>query len=152
MSNPIFDENKHLTDDAFRSLQNGSLNSDELISAAEHLGTCTLCLRMLSQYFESEKFAEVPSGFAEEIGKKISTVKEKRVQFVFYSLRVAIAACIALIIGFSGFFNFLTDPHSGVNCIKAPNFSFVNTINSDIINFSQKILNMEVFYNDKEKE
>ena len=151
MSNSLFDENNHLTSETLKSLHDNFLSDYELILVAGHLEKCNLCVLALSGSFESQKLAMVPLGFAEEVGKKISTLKEKRIQLIFYSLRVAIAACAALIIGFSGFFNFLTSPNNGVNCINAPNFAFTNTINSDIRNFSQKLLNMGVFYNVKEK-
>ena len=146
----LFDEEAHLTKSSLKAFKEGALMDKELILVAEHVSACEKCGEALANSFNDNELAEVPLGFEEEIKSKIKKKKEGDLQLVFYSIRVAIAACMALVFVFSNTLNFTEN--TKVSDIKPINLNIVNLINTDINNFSQKIINMEVFNNEKEKK
>ena len=148
VSNILFNENGHLTDIVFETLKEGLLDGNELILVSEHICDCESCAGVFADGFNDNELAEAPLGFQEEVQSKIK--KKKDAQFIFYSLRVAIAACMALVFVFSNTLNYAAN--TKVSKMNPPNLSIVNSINSDLSNFSQKIINMEVFNNEKEKK
>ena len=148
MSNILFNENEHLNEMTLIELKNGLLEDKELILVSEHICNCERCAVNLADILEGNELAEAPAGFEEEIQSKIK--KKKDTQFIFYSLRVTIAACMALVFVFSNTLNFAAN--TKVESIKPLNLSVVNSINTGLNNFSQKIINMEVFNNEKEKK
>ena len=91
-------------------------------------------------------------GFEQEILSKIKKKKENNTQFVFYSLRVAMAASIALMFVFSNGLNFLANTKTKTLEINPMSLSTINTINKSLNNFSRKIINLEVFNNEKGKK
>lgn len=69
--------------------------------------------------------------------------------FFSYAFRVAIAASIALVVTFSGF------AIGGANKaapVKAPGFSFVDSVTNQLKDFSQSVLNREVFHHAEAKK
>lgn len=150
VSNILFDENGHLTEILLKALKSGLLKDNDLISVSEHICNCEACANTFAESFNSNELSEAPLGFEEEIIGKIKKKRENDTQLVFYSLRVAIAACIALFFVFSNTLNFVVNTNA--RSINPPNLSIVNSINSDLNNFSQKIISMEVFNNEKEKK
>jgi len=150
VSNTLFNENGHLTEITIKELKGGLLENNELILVSEHICDCESCAVIFGDSFNGNELAEAPLGFEEEIKNKIKKKKESDLQFLFYSLRVSIAACIALIFVFSNTLDFVAN--TKVKTINPPNLSIVNSINTDINNFSRKIINLEVFSNEKEKK
>ncbi len=150
--NTLFKENGHLTKKSLNGLKDASLSTDELILLSEHISHCEDCASALADSFMDNEFADVPSGFEQEILCKIKNRKEKKTQFVFYSLRVAMAASIALIFVFSNQLNFIANKKTNALNVNPISLSSINTINDSLNNFSQKIINMEVFYNEKGKK
>ena len=151
MSSMLFNENDgHLTETILKALKSASLDNNELILVSEHICNCERCANTFADSFNDDELAEAPLGFEEEIQRKIKRKKERDIQFLFYSLRVTIAACMALVFVFSNTLNFATS--TKVMSINPPNLSIMNSINADINSFSQKIINMEVFNNEKEKK
>ena len=71
---------------------------------------------------------------------------------MFYSLRVAMAASIALMFVFSNGLNFVANTKIKTLNVNPMSLSTINTINESLNNFSQKIINMEVFNNEKGKK
>ncbi|MBC8061023.1 MAG: hypothetical protein H7Y18_10175 [Clostridiaceae bacterium] len=148
MSNTLFDEKGHLTEVTLRALKCGLLEGNELAIVSEHICSCESCSSAFANSFKDDELAKAPLGFEEEIQCKLK--KKKDIEFMFYSLRVTIAASIALVFVFSNTLNLAAN--TKVGSIKAPNLSIVNSINTDINNFSEKIINLEVFNNEKEKK
>ena len=148
VSNKLFDKNGHLTDITIEALKNGLLEDNKLILVSDHICNCENCASTFADSFNDNELAEAPLGFEEEIQGKIKNKKNSDLQFLFYSLRVSIAACIALVFVFSNTLNFAAN--TKVTQIESPNLSVVNSINADISKFSQKIIDMEVFKNEKE--
>ncbi len=148
----LFKENGHLTNLSLKGLKDGSLSDNELILILEHISLCEICADALADSFNDNELAAVPSGFEQEILSKIKKKKEKNNQFVFYSLRVAMAASIALMFVFSNGLNFLANAEMKPLHVTPMNLSTINTFNKDLNNFSQKIINLEVFNNEKRKK
>lgn len=153
----LFDEKGHLSKVTLQALKAGTLGETELISAAEHIGDCEVCSNTFADIFDTDELSEVPSGFVEEVKNKLLTKKRNDKQLIFYSFRVAVAACITLAVIFSGALNFITnmdvkDSEFKPSEIKSSEFKIVNSINNSLQDFSQKILNMEVLENEKKKK
>ncbi len=152
VSNTLFKENGHLTKVSLKSLKEGSLSDYELVLISEHVCHCEGCADALANSFDDNELVEAPLGFEAEILSKIKKKKESNTQFVFYSLRVAIAASIALMFVFSNALNFVAN--TKVKTLTVPTISLgtINTINKSLNDFSQKLINMEVFNNEKQKK
>lgn len=152
MSN-LFNDHGHLTPDTFKALKSGLLDSNDMITAAEHLGHCLTCADALTECYDESELAKAPSGFAQQVHESIKAKQsETKIQFVFYSLRVLAAVCAALFIVFSSSLTSFANGSNLSSKIKSPNFSIVNAINSSLRDFSQKVISMEDFHHAKEKK
>jgi hypothetical protein len=152
VSSTLFKEKVHLTNISLKALKEGSLSDNELILLSEHISYCEGCASLLANSFNDNELAEAPLGFEQEILCKIKKKKENNKMFVFYSLRVAVAASIALMFVFSNGLNFLANTKTKTLEINPMSLSTINTINKSLNNFSQKIINLEVFNNEKGKK
>lgn len=144
MTGELFDKEGHLTVAAIKA----SMLKDE---ALEHICNCEKCAGAFADSFRVDELVDAPFGFQEEIMSKVRSKKETNNQFLFYSFRVAIAACISLIIVFSSTLNYVENTQIGLSRINPPDLSIINSVNTGLGDFSQKIVSLEVFYNDKEK-
>ncbi len=144
-----FDKNGHLTWNAILSIKQGTMEEPYLSQALMHICICQECAGALADSFQEDELSEAPSSFKEETICKIRNSDKKHREFIFYSLRVAAAACISLFIVFSSSFSFLSS-NIGVLKLKAPDAGIVYSLNTKLNTFSQKIVTMEVFY-EKEK-
>jgi hypothetical protein len=147
----LFDESGHISYSSLKKLKNNSLTDDELIKVSEHIADCEKCSGYLAESFNEDELVDAPYGFQEEVKRKINKKSINRSQFFFYSMRVAVAACLSLIILFSSTLKFMADTTAVIENISAPNFKVVNSINRDLSNFTNKIVNMEVCNNENEK-
>ena len=152
MNNSLFEENGHLTKISLKGLKDGSLSDNELIFISEHIGNCESCANALADSFKDFELVNAPSGFEEELQNKIKKKKDSNTQFLFYSFRVAMAASIALMFVFSNAFSFLGDLKIKTLDVNPISLSSINTINKSINDFSEKIINLEVFNNEKGKK
>jgi hypothetical protein len=150
VSDLLLNQDGHLAEKTLEALKSGLLDNDELILVSEHISECEKCAGYFANSFNDKDLAEAPLGFEEEIQSKVKRKKESDIQLVFYSLRVTIAACMALVFVFSNTLNFTKD--TKMSSIKPLNLSIVNSINADLNSFSQKLINLEVFNNEKEKK
>jgi hypothetical protein len=148
----LLKENGHLSETSLMGLKEGSLSDDELVLISEHISACTSCADALADSFNDNELVDAPLGFEQEVLFKIKKNKEKNTQFIFYSLRVAMAASISLIFVFSNALSFMANTKSAPLNVNPMSLSTVNTINKSLNNFSQQIIHMEVFNNEKEKK
>ena len=148
----LFKENGHLTKASLKGLKEGSLGDDELVLISEHICNCVSCADALADSFNDNELVDAPLGFEQEVLSKIKKSKENNTQFIFYSLRVAMAASISLIFVFSNALSFMANTKSTPLNVNPISLSSVNTINKSLNNFSQQIIHMEVFNNEKEKK
>lgn len=152
VSDTLFKENGHLTKISLKGLKEGYLSDNELILISEHICHCEGCADALANSFDDIELVEAPLGFEAEILSKIKKKKENNNQFIFYSLRVAMAASIALMFVFSSTLNFVANTEAKTLNVSPLSLSTVNTINRSLNDFSQKLVNMEVFNNEKGKK
>lgn len=146
----LFNKEGHLTDETLKTLKSDNLKDDELISVLEHISDCESCAGAFAESFADNELAEAPLGFEEKVQIKIRDNKRSNVQFSFYCVKVAVAASIALIMVFSNGLNSLAN--SNINYVKAPDLSIASSVNASLNTFSEKIIKLEVFDNDKEKK
>ncbi len=152
VNNLLFDEMGHLDRISLLKLKEGSLNDEDLSLALEHICDCEKCSDVFANSYNDNELAEAPLGFHNEIEQRIKKKRESDIKFFFYSLRVIVAACIALVIVFSNTLSFAANKRTNPGDINPPNLSVISTINARLNNFSRKIVNMEVFNNEKEKK
>lgn len=150
--NTLFKENGHLTKKSLKGIKEGTFSDNELVLLLEHICQCEECVVALADSYNNNELMQVPCGFEQETLIKIKNKKVKNTQFIFYSLRVAIAASIALIFVFSNPLNFVASTKVKTLGINPISFSYINTINSNLNKTSQNIINMEVFNDEKGKK
>lgn len=144
MNNIFFDTQGHLTAAAFSAMKNGILTQEELLELTEHLVVCEECAAAYAGSFTEEELLPAPTGFAESV---FDRTKEERkssknnLQLFYYSLRVAVAVCAALILVFSGAFNSLIGSPQKMKP-AAPSISFMDQISTGLRDFSQKVINI----------
>ncbi|MCI1967914.1 hypothetical protein [Clostridium luticellarii] len=152
MSDDLFNSSGHIKNSALKRFRDGNLNDIELVILSKHIESCEECAEKLTDSFEQVDFLKVPGGFQEEIKDKINRRHEKNRQFFFYSLKVSMAACIALVFVFSSTLNFMASTGVRTLKIKSPQFTVVNSINMKLGNFTNKIIDMEGFNNEIQKK
>ncbi len=148
MKSTLFDEKGHLSIETIEKLKVGSLNDDEMILVSEHLCDCESCANCLANSFEDNELVDAPSGFEDEVQSKIESKKQVKREFMLYSFKIGVAVCIALMFVFSNVFNIVTNSQIK----KYTNISKINvanSINTKLTNFSEKVVNMEVFKHEK---
>ncbi|KEJ01500.1 hypothetical protein N494_11210 [Clostridium botulinum A2B7 92] len=150
MKPTLFNKEGHLTDDTVKLLKLGTLKDEELISILEHISDCQKCASVFADSFEDNELAEAPLGFEEKVQIEIKNKKKSNIRFSLYCARVAVAASIALIMVFSNGLSFIANTKT--NYVKPLDLSFINSFNSELNTFSEKIIKMGVFNNDKEKK
>lgn len=150
VNSTLFNKEGHLTKETLKKLKFGTLNDEELTSILEHISDCQKCSGAFADSFKDDELAEAPLGFQEKVQIKIKGKKQSNIKFSFYCVKVAVAASIALIMVFSNGLNFLAN--TKINYVKPLDLSLVNSVNANLNTFSEKIIKLEVFDNDKEKK
>lgn len=148
----LFNKDGHLTDEALALLKDGHANDDELITITEHIGYCMACAQTLLSSYDESTLAAAPSGFSEQIKSRLTIKKENTIQLWFYSLKVCAAVCAALLIVFSGTFNWAARSDALSSAVKAPSLGFVDSISSGLKDFSQMLVSMEGFKFENKKK
>lgn len=151
MRNNLFDDHGHLTVISIRKLKDGCLSDEELVSISEHIENCEECAEFLAESFDNGELYQAPFGFQEEVESRIGGKIKSNPQFLLYSFRVSIAVCLSLMLVFSNVLNFMANDTIKTLQINAPSFKMVNSINMELGNFTDKIINAEVFNNENEK-
>lgn len=143
---------EHLTPERIKALKTGRLSKDETLFALEHIGECEQCADALAESYRETELLELSPDFKAEVLLKTASVrknaaaekiKNRKRELCFYSFKVSIAACIALLLLFSGTLNY------GMNISKMinPDLSGMNVITEDLRGFSDKLINLEVIKN-----
>ena len=149
MNSTLFEENGHLTKISLKAFKEGLLSDRELMLISQHICTCDICSDNLSNSFSADELIDIPLGFEEEILSKIKSSKRRKTEFMFYCLRVTIAASIALVFVFSNVLNFMANTKTTTLAMKPVSLSSVYTINKSLNDLSQNIITLEVFNNEK---
>lgn len=150
VNSTLFDKEGHLTEGTLKALKFDILLDEELIDLLEHISDCQKCAGTFADSFKDYELAEAPLGFQEKVQIKIEGKKQSNIQFSFYCVKVAVAASIALMMVFSNGLNSLVNTKT--NYVKSPDLSILNSVNANLNTFSEKIIKLEVFNNDKEKK
>lgn len=148
----IFEVSGHLSQFILESLKEGTLPEVELIQAVSHMADCESCANAYADSFNTSELSDVPLGFADEVRRRLSLKKKYNRQFVAYSMKVAVAVCASLVIVFSGAINFIASADSIITKTQPANLSFINNVNTNLKDFSQKLLFKEGFKNENKKK
>lgn len=146
--NILFDQQGHLTSGAIAAFQQSTLTDEELASVAGHIAECEACALCLAQSLPDE-LAAPPAGFTSEVRRKLYERRDKkRKEFIAYSLRVAISACAALVILWTGVLHFEA-PAPRPKRNEGVKVEFLDSITTNLKLFSDQIMNWEVIKNEK---
>lgn len=142
---------EHLTQESMNALKNGLLSRDEAISALEHLGECEQCADALAESYGTHDLLPLSQGFRSAVfaslEKHRGTVAKnggskgagQKRELFRYGFKVSIAACITLILFFSGTMDYGTN----FNRFIHTDFPEVNLITENLRGFSDKLINFE---------
>lgn len=148
----LLDNRGHLTPEAFSALSCGTLDANCLDKAAAHIAECHECADKFSVALESGGLSEAPRGFAGHVIERIRALRgESKIQLVFFSLRVAAAVCAALVIVFTGAFNFLAEPMPAPR-VSTSDSHISDAISSGLKGISNWASNLEGIYNAEKKK
>lgn len=163
----MFREDGHLTQEVLKALRCGTLTAAEKIEALAHIGECGECAERFAGSFEQSELLTLPPQFAEGVERKLSEVRitvtpfsmgkkkaevpvkrepvkrDSRKEYRRYSCRVAIAACLALLLLFSGSFTMGMNALSNSRVLN-PDLSRVNQLTQTLSDFSREFLHWEV--------
>jgi len=147
VNNTLFNKEGHLSDTTLKELKFDVLKDEELICVLEHISDCQKCAGEFADSFKDDELTVAPLGFEEKVQIKLKGKKRSNIQFSFYCVKVAVAASIALMMVFSNGLNFLANTKT--NYVKPLDLRLINSVNAELNTFSNKIIKMEVFNNDK---
>lgn len=150
--NNLVNYSGHLSDHDLAALKEGKLHENNILALSEHMSHCSLCAGRYADSFAEDGLLEVPAGFRENIISRLKSEKEDRKQMIFYSIRVAVAACATLVFIFSGALNYIACLDEKIREFGTKGQYVANVVNTSFQNFSNKILNMEGFENENENE
>lgn len=164
-------DKQHISEEEFNLFLQGRMDQKQTEIFLEHIGSCNYCADQL-EFHMSEEMLPAPRNFKDDLLKATKRPEiqlarraqetSKRVQLLFYSLKVGTAAAGALLL------LFLTMNFSGMTSLpKEPptakwndnNFSLTDTlrdnmykISDNMLDFSNDIINMEVKKNDQKEK
>lgn len=143
----------HLTIASAQKIKAGLVSRAELIAALSHIAECEKCAELYAACFKEEDLTEIPSGFGGSVIEKAKEAEFKaRKSFAIYVAEVAVSACAALAITFSGAFNLVPECYQDMARIGKPVISFADSLKTNINTFSQNTIKKEVnFFEKKEK-
>jgi len=137
----------HLPLRTITTLYTGRLSALQRKRAAEHVSSCPQCALAVAEFFSGQSLIAAPAGFSGEVLRKARQADTGN-SLAVYSLKVLIAACIALALLFSDVSARLM---SGISEIQAPDLGFAQTVSASLNSFSENILFWEVFDHEKEE-
>lgn len=151
---------KHLTSDLLDAFNNNNLDYDTYLSVLDHISSCKECSNLYSNNISKKDMITAPHYLKADIMERIQhsneiiTIVEKQKasinrQLFFYSLKVGLAMCGALIFLYSGLLS--KEYSSEAKEIPIIKMDTVDNINNKLYEFSNKLI-MEENYYDKEKK
>ena len=143
----MFDESGHITAEIYDQFHQGLLDSHETLEILDHIAQCQTCALRLADSTSQHETVSPPGGFHAEIARKVMERPAKKYDFLLYAIRVSVCVCATLVIFFTGTLNYSAPPKK----VEPPNRQFIDSINQNLKNFSNHIINLEGFSYDKEK-
>lgn len=161
----------HISEDEFDLFIQGNMDQTQTIAFLEHIGACNFCADQLEAHMTLDMLP-APRSFKDNLltatkRPEIQLARRaqetsKRMQLLFYSLKVGTAAAGALLLLFltMNFTNMDGLPKEQ-NSVKwnEKNFSLTDTLrdnmykmSDNMLEFSNDIINMEVIKNDKKEK
>lgn len=142
---------EHMTTERMKALKDGLLSREDAISALTHIGECKQCadtfagcygeqeLLELTAEFKSAVFSAIEKEKRTVIKDRVKAADRKRELFR-YSFRVSVAACITLLLLFTGTMNY------GIHFSRSIGTGLpeVNEITENLRGFSNKLIDFEV--------
>ncbi len=161
----------HISYEKFDLFIQGHMDQNETNAFLEHVGACNYCADQLEVHMSSDMLP-APRNFKENLltatkRPEIQLARRaqetsKRMQLLFYGLKVGTAAAGALLLLFLTMnFSAMDELHKEQTTVRwnEKNFSLTSTLrdnmykmSDNMLNFSNNIINMEVIKNDKKEK
>jgi hypothetical protein len=149
-----------LPPDRLNELKEGLLSGAEMISALEHIGECEQCAGTLAESYGSLELLELPTDFKQAVlsavnrqyrtagqkqgktdgGKNNTGAHSGKRELFRYGFKVSVAACITLLLLFTGTINYGIDFGRSIHT----DLSEVNLITENLRGFSDRLIHFEV--------
>jgi len=145
------DMNNDCSAETVRRFASRELDNDELAAFADHLADCPRCQKILAEAYGPGQLMDAPPGFTERVIVRLPAARRaanSKNTLLFYSLRVAAAACVALALLFSGVLDSKALEDIGA-VSENRGAQFFQKIGDYVTNFSPQKLIREVFSSDK---
>ena len=142
--------NEHINNELLNAFYNNTLDQDTYLRVLQHISSCEKCSELFSDSFPKKDMIHAPhylkSTIMEEIHHNEKTSIQR--QLFFYSLKVGLAMCFALVFLYSGLLN----KESDFSARKIPiiKMDTIDNFNSKLYEFSDKLIKEENYY-DQEK-
>lgn len=164
-------DKKHICKDEFDLFLEGRMDQNQTITFLEHIGTCNFCADQLEVHMASDMLP-APRNFKDDLltatkRPEIQLARRaqetsKKMQLFFYSLKVGTAAAGAILLLFlTMYLPDTQDMPKEQPTVKWNDSSFSLTdmlrdnmykMSDNMLDFSNNIINMEVFKNDKKEK
>ncbi|MBE6032188.1 MAG: hypothetical protein IJO79_02830 [Firmicutes bacterium] len=154
------DISAHLTPETLAALRKGTLPLEEKLAALEHVSRCSRCADLLAAGFDREDLLAPPVDFAADVrrkaknqGPEITDLVRPEVlkkEFRRYCLKVACAACAAVILLMTGAFDYSVDLIAAANEDKE--HSVMGNMTENIKGFSDLFFDPEVLEDDQNEK
>lgn len=142
---------EHLSPDRLKAMKDGLLSEAEMVSALGHLGQCDRCADAFAECYGSRELLVLPPGFRQAVfsavyradkmeGKNKAITAAGKRELYRYGFRVSVAACITLLLLFSGTMNY------GINFSRSirTDLPEVNVITESLRGFSDRLIQFEI--------
>ncbi|QOX63566.1 hypothetical protein FRZ06_09480 [Anoxybacterium hadale] len=139
--------NEHLAPERIDDLRAGRLASDEVIEMLTHIGECVHCAEALGERYKENELLRLPPEFSRKVMETLgiervshSIGKKNGIcELYAYSFRVGIAACIALMLLFSGTLNYGVSLGQSIH----GDFKAVERITENLRGFSDRLIDFK---------
>lgn len=142
---------EHLTEEKMKALKDGMLSEADAISTLEHIGECEQCADAFGGCYREEELLELSPEFRSAVFLAIAEYNRNRTkakplavegkrELFRYSFRVSIAACITLLLLFTGTMDY------GIHFSRSINTELpeVNRITEKVRGLSAQLIDFEV--------
>lgn len=139
--------NEHLAPQQIDDLKAGRLADTEVMNMLVHIGECVQCAEALAERYEENELLRLPTEFSRRVMKTIeidrvshTTGRKNGIRELYaYSFKVGIAACIALMLLFSGTLNYGVSLGQSIH----GDFTAVDRITENLRGFSDRLIDFK---------
>lgn len=144
-------KSEHLTYELLDAFYNNTLDEDTYLKVLSHISSCEECSTLFSDSFPTKDLIHAPHYLKSSIMEELHPKEKSPInhQLFFYSLKVGLAMCGALIFLYSGLLNKDTDQR--FREIPMVKMDTVDSFNNKLYEFSNKLMKEDNYYDQEKK-